>query len=263
MRTYLFDTFNRYKRFSEELDAKTILCNKSWWVFNDSGEKEVYIFNTDGTLIISVSGRVTNATWKYIPVNKSIIISGNNQSYMLHPAFYDNMIFTLQMDGANEYAFLIDEQNLSSTNLKTFNDLVVYFAEKERQAILAEERKRQVAIEVQRQRETEVQQEKLQRIKDNEEGMGALESILYFVIKCAIMYIAWYLVPLLYRLTCINVLGKSQEWIESYPYGWAICLSIEAILAIILFKPWKIGRSFFISLIIYFIIFLFIGFLTV
>ena len=97
MKTYLFDTFNRYKRFSEELDAKTILCNKSWWVFNDSGEKEVYIFNTDGSLIISVSGKVTNATWKYIPANKSVIISGNNQSYMVHPAFYDNMIFALQV----------------------------------------------------------------------------------------------------------------------------------------------------------------------
>ena len=86
MKTYLFDTFNRYKRFSEKLDAKTILCNKSWWVFNDSGEKELYIFNTDGSLIISVSGKVTNATWKYVPANKSIIISGNNQSYMVHPA---------------------------------------------------------------------------------------------------------------------------------------------------------------------------------
>ena len=70
MKTYLYDTFHRYKRFSEELDAKTILCNKSWWVFNDSGEKEIYIFNTNGTLIISVSGRVTNATWQYISANK-------------------------------------------------------------------------------------------------------------------------------------------------------------------------------------------------
>ena len=108
MKTYLFDTFNRYKRFSEELDAKTILCNRSWWVFNDSGEKEVYIFNTDGTLIIAVSGKVTNATWQYIPANKSLIITGNNQSYMVHPAFYDQMIFALQVDGTNDYAFLID-----------------------------------------------------------------------------------------------------------------------------------------------------------
>ena len=157
MKTYLFDTFNRYKRFSEELDAKTILCNKSWWVFNDSGEKEVYIFNTDGSLIISVSGKVTNATWKYIPANKSVIISGNNQSYMVHPAFYDNMIFALQVDGTNKYAFLIDENNLPSTNLKSLSDLVVYFAEKEKQAVLAEERKQQAAIEAQRQREFEKQ----------------------------------------------------------------------------------------------------------
>lgn len=144
MKTYLFDTFNRYKRFSEKLDAKTILCNKSWWVFNDSGEKELYIFNTDGSLIISVSGKVTNATWKYIPTNKSIIISGNNQSYMVHPAFYDNMIFALQVDGTNKYAFLIDENNLPSTNLKSLSDLVIYFAEKERQAVLAEKRKKKL-----------------------------------------------------------------------------------------------------------------------
>ena len=27
MKTFLLDSFNRYKRFSEELDVKTILCN--------------------------------------------------------------------------------------------------------------------------------------------------------------------------------------------------------------------------------------------
>lgn len=155
MKTYLFDTFNRYKRFSEELDAKTILCNKSWWVFNDSGEKELYIFNTDGTLIIAVSGKVTNATWQYIPANKSLIISGNNQSYMVKPAFFDNQIFALQVDGTNDYAFLIDENNLPSTSLRSLADLKEHFAEKERQAVLAEQRKRQAAIEAQRQSEIE------------------------------------------------------------------------------------------------------------
>ena len=160
MKTYLYDTFHRYKRFSEELDAKTILCNKSWWVFNDSGEKEVYIFNTDGTLIISVSGRVTNATWQYIAANKSLIITGNNQSYMVHPAFYDNSIFALQVDGTNHYAFLIDENNMSSTNMRSFADLKNHFAEKERQAELEEECKRQAAIEAQRQREIAIERQK-------------------------------------------------------------------------------------------------------
>ena len=257
MKTYLFDTFNRYKRFSEELDAKTILCNKSWWVFNDSGEKEVYIFNTDGTLIIAVSGKVTNATWQYIPANKSLIISGNNQSYMVKPAFYDQMIFALQVDGTNDYAFLIDENKLPSTNLKSLSDLVIYFAEKERKAVLAEERKQQAAIEAQRQREIKAQQEKQQRTKEAKEGDDAILTIMFFFIKCCGMYIAWYLVPLSFRLICINILGKSQEWIESFPYSVEIILSIEAMLAIILFKPWKIlGWYVFIVFVVFFIIFL-------
>ena len=64
MKTYLLDILNRYKKFSESLDVEAILCSKSWSVFNDSGCKEIYLFQHDGSLIISVSGEVTNATWK-------------------------------------------------------------------------------------------------------------------------------------------------------------------------------------------------------
>ena len=175
MKTYLFDTFNRYKRFSEELDAKTILCNKSWWVFNDSGEKEVYIFNTDGTLIIAVSGKVTNATWQYIPANKSLIISGNNQSYMVKPAFYDNQIFALQVDGTNDYAFLIDENNLPSTNLRSLDDLKEHFAEKERQAELAAFMQKKLEEDRERQRlEKEAEERRIRAEKER-----VKESIIY------------------------------------------------------------------------------------
>lgn len=160
MKTYLFDTINRYKRFSEELDAKTIICNKAWLIFNDSGEREVYIFNTDGTLIISVSGRVTNATWQYVSANKSLIISGNNQSYMVRPAFYDNQIFALQVDGTSEYAFLIDENNLPSTTIRTLSDLKEHFAEKERQALLEEQRREQAEADVLKQQQLEAEREK-------------------------------------------------------------------------------------------------------
>ena len=82
MKVYILDTINKLQRFSEKLDVKTILCNKSWCVFNDSDEKEVYIFQEDGNLIISNSGKVTKGSWQYLSANKSIIINGNNQSYM-------------------------------------------------------------------------------------------------------------------------------------------------------------------------------------
>ena len=48
MKTFLLDTINRIKRFSESLDVKTALCDRPWVVFNDSGDKEVLIFDTDG-----------------------------------------------------------------------------------------------------------------------------------------------------------------------------------------------------------------------
>ena len=132
MKTYLFDTFNRYKRFSDKLDAKTILCNRSWWVFNDNGDKEIYIFQKDGTLIISIKGRVSYSTWKYISANQSIIITSGDQSYMVKPAFVDSNILALQVDGTDEYAFLIDEDILKRLVFKTFNDVLYYFEQREK-----------------------------------------------------------------------------------------------------------------------------------
>lgn len=132
MKTYLFDTFNRYKQFSEKLDVKTILCNKSWWIFNDNGEKEIYIFQKDGTLIISLQGKVRYSTWTYIPANHSIIITSDEDSYMVVPAFGDDLIMALQVDGTNEYAFLVNEQKIKDFVFKSYNDILTYFESKEK-----------------------------------------------------------------------------------------------------------------------------------
>lgn len=144
MKTYILDTLNRYNRFSENLDVKATLCNKSWQVFNDAGEKEVYIFQEDGTLIISLSGRVTNANWQYIPANKSLIISSKQQSFMVHPAFMDNVVFALQVDGTKEYSFLIDESNTSNFKPKCLEELKQYFKDQERKMLEEQEEVKEV-----------------------------------------------------------------------------------------------------------------------
>ena len=130
MKTYLMDSFNRYKRFSEKLDVKAILCNRSWWVFNDSGEKGIYIFQENGSLIISLNGNVTNASWMYLPANQSLVINAKEQSYMLHPAFLDEKIFALQKDGTEYYSFMIMEEQLQSFWPKSLSDLNLYFEQK-------------------------------------------------------------------------------------------------------------------------------------
>lgn len=108
-------------------------------VFNNSGEKETYIFQESGILIISLNGKVTNATWQYIPANKSLIISGNEQSYMVHAAYVDNILFALQIDGTKEYAFLIDENNKQDFQPQSYNDIKRYFQIKEQKLLQEQE----------------------------------------------------------------------------------------------------------------------------
>lgn len=124
MKTFLFDIINKVKRSSESLDAKTILCNKTWRVFSEDGAKEVYIFMENGSLVISVDGKVVMGSWIYIQANHSLVISGNDQNYLVHPYLLDN-ILALSIDGTNQCSFLIDEthkelENISSQKLFAF-----------------------------------------------------------------------------------------------------------------------------------------------
>lgn len=131
MKTYLLETLNRYKRFSESLDAKAVLSNKAWIVFNDEGEKQVYIFQEDGTVLITTNGIGSVKTWKYIPANKSILINGKDNSFvMLRTAFVDENILAFQLDGTDRYAFMIDENNKALFAPKTLEELNTYLVDK-------------------------------------------------------------------------------------------------------------------------------------
>ena len=131
MKTYLLETLNRYKRFSESLDAKAVLSNKAWVVFNDEGEKQVYIFHEDGTVLITTNGIGSVKTWKYIPANKSILINGDgNRFVMLSTAFVDENILAFQLDGTDRYAFMIDENNKALFAPKTLEELNTYLVDK-------------------------------------------------------------------------------------------------------------------------------------
>ena len=131
MKTYLLETLNRYKRFSESLDAKAVLSNKAWVVFNDEGEKQVYIFQEDGTVLITTNGIGSVKTWKYIPANKSILINGEDNSFvMLRTAFVDENILAFQLDGTDRYAFMIDENNKALFAPKTLEELNTYLVDK-------------------------------------------------------------------------------------------------------------------------------------
>ena len=74
MKTFKLNIPKELRNWSNALDAKTVLCSRSWVTFNDEGVKEVYIFQEDGTLIVSKNGKVAKTRWEYIAQNTSLII---------------------------------------------------------------------------------------------------------------------------------------------------------------------------------------------
>lgn len=167
MKAYLLDIPNKYNRFSKNLDVKAILCNKSWLVFNDSGDKELYIFQENGSLITSVNGSVINATWLYISTNNSLVISFKEQSYMLHPSFKDDVIFALQLDGTERFVFMIEENQSNFFHPKSLKELTAYLENKERSNIEKDSKKKNHVATTRNQtketREFQIEQKKTEK----------------------------------------------------------------------------------------------------
>lgn len=210
MKTFLLDTFNRYKRLSESLDIETILCNKTWFVFNNSGEKEIYIFQEKGKLLISLNGKVTHGTWEYIHANKSLIISGNNQSYMVHAAYVDNTLFALNIDGTNEYAFLIDEHNKQHFQPQSYNDIKYYFQAKER-----------IQIENKKQKQEEEKRNKeIKEWRDKELNLLSQATNIKYVSDklCTFIFIICFLISVI--LPWFTIYTSSAPVIFSILYGF-------------------------------------------
>ena len=126
MKTFLLNISKQIKNWSDSLDAKAVLCSRSWLVFNDEGVKEVYIFQNDGTLLASHNGKVTRANWEYLATNTAILIEQNNDTFMLKPFFYDNKVLALQLDGTNNFAFMIGENYVEELAIDNMEKASLY-----------------------------------------------------------------------------------------------------------------------------------------
>lgn len=182
MKTFLLNIPNRLKLKDQELDAQAALCDKPWTVFNDEGIKQLFIFQPDGTLLITTNGVVSNSSWKYIPANKSIIITTEKKSLMFHPAFLDDVIFALQQDGEGSSLFMIDENNKQSFLPNTLTELGAYFSDKERRLVEAEqqraeaERLRIAAIKEEQERQLELKRREEEEKRIEEERRAQEEE---------------------------------------------------------------------------------------
>ena len=127
MKTFTLNIPRDIRNWSYALDAKTILCSRSWIIINEGNVKEVYIFQEDGTLILSYNGKVCKTRWEYIAQNTSLIIEDTeSDTYMLKPAYYDNKVLVLQVDGTDEYAIMVNENHIGELMLDSIDKIKQY-----------------------------------------------------------------------------------------------------------------------------------------
>jgi hypothetical protein len=111
MKTYLADIIPKIKRYSEKLDNLTLLTNQHWVVIDElQNSKFVYIFRNNFELLISQNGKVEKGKWEYLG-NNSLLIERKDDSYLFRHGFFDSNILALKVDGRDEYAFLVNENN--------------------------------------------------------------------------------------------------------------------------------------------------------
>ena len=173
MKTYVLEAIKRIKRFSEKFDISTTLCDKTWVVFNDTGERELYIFQPDGTTFITKNGVGIKGKWHWISANQSLIINKDDNVIMLHPEYIDKTILALNLDGTQKMAFLIEQGNKEAFAAKTLAQLEQYFENKEKLLIAEQNRKieqeKQRYLEEEKRRKTEEERKRVEAEKKEEE----------------------------------------------------------------------------------------------
>lgn len=172
MKTYFLNIPNELKKLSLKLDVKALLCSKTWEVFNLEGNKEIFIFQYDGSLFISTNGNVIISKWQFIPTNAAIIITAEKNTTMLRPAFIDEIVLAMQKDGTKEYLFLIDEHKQAICPHRTLDELSLYFINKTKESpeyLEAERKAKRQAKQQERQRkELEKQKELHEKLQMEE-----------------------------------------------------------------------------------------------
>ena len=166
MKTYLLDTIERFKWFSQQLDVKAILCSKAWYVLNEDGDTENLIFQEDNTVLVSINGSLKKYTWQYIPQNQSLnIMHTENEGTMLKPAFMDGNVLVFQKIGTKECMFLVDDSMRKDEKILTLDAIKQYLIAQEKKRL--DEEKRLKLQKILEERTKQLEWEEESRIKQD------------------------------------------------------------------------------------------------
>lgn len=173
MKTYILDIIGRFKKYSQQLDVKTILCSKAWYVLNEDGDTENLVFQEDGSVLVSINGSTTKHSWQYIPQNNSLnIMHSEKEGTMLKPAFMDGKVLAFNKIGTKECMFLVDDsinENEKILSLDAVKKYLLRYEERENEREKRLHRRKLVRATAMRSKEQERQRQKEEERKKEEE----------------------------------------------------------------------------------------------
>ena len=86
-----------------------MLTNQHWVIIDNIDQtKAVYIFRSNGDLLISVNGKVDKGSWAYLG-NNSLLIEKSDGRYLFKHGFFDENVLALKVDSSNEYVVMVNE----------------------------------------------------------------------------------------------------------------------------------------------------------
>lgn len=221
MKTYTFDALTNITEISLNFKIQSLYHeNKVWYIFNDSSlERELYIFQNNGTLLIVKNGKINNGTWKYIPTNKYIILNIHEKSYIAHVVFTDNSIIALQVEDTKQYAFFIDEQNKQNFHPKHLSDIKNYLALKKQRFIEEKSESKKRLLERQHQDNIKKEESELRSqanlIKQKNKIIQDCNGIKGWFCIFAILYIGLILIVFVVTGSRLNYEDLSSAFITS------------------------------------------------
>lgn len=169
MKAYLMSLPKSLKGISDRLNVRSLLCAKTWVVFHEE-KKVIFIFQKDGSLIVSQNGVASKGKWEYIKSNKTILVEAVDVMLLLHPTFVDDVLFVLQQDGTDGYFVLIDEKQIGKFVQKTIAAIADYLRVVSGEAAewQQKERERQQEEEAERMRKERERREKAKEMAKSE-----------------------------------------------------------------------------------------------
>lgn len=166
MKRFPLKSITKIKKHSQQLDAESILINKSWNVFSDTEEEMFFMFLANTELHIYINGNVFKGGWILL-ANDYLLIDMGSEPYLYNAAFVANQFLALNLNGANEYLILIEEGFKNQLALNSIDRLDNYLenkyiieAELEQRRI---EKIRQETIRLEEEKNIQLQKQKEQK----------------------------------------------------------------------------------------------------